>query len=454
MGKRNRLKITFVGGGSHNWCPSLLNDLILSEPLDGAEVWLLDVNRKPADEVAAAARAMNDHFGRHFRFTPTTNTAGALRGADFVVITISTGGLAAMRHDVKIPERYGVYHTVGDTAGPGGWARALRNIPVFVRLAKQIERHAPRAVVLNYTNPMGVLTRVLSETAPLKVVGLCHGLFENYAALQAIFGVEEQDIRLRFAGLNHFFWILDFTVKGRPGYPALRRRLKGRSLTELLRGAYEDPHGHRSNRYVADELFRTFGLLPYLGDRHTSEFFPHYLAPTRSALRRYKLRQTLIEDRQRGQRASRRRTLDVARGHGPLRERPSREAMVNMIRAVALGEEMVDIVNLPNTGQVANLPLGTVVETLGVVNGHGFTPMMAGELPPQILQTVMPHAINQAMVTQAGLVGDYDQAMQALRCDPLCSHLKTEDVFEMGNRLLAAHRALLPQFSRRRMRVG
>lgn len=137
MSGRSELKITFVGGGSYNWGPSLINDLILAEKLDGSEVCLLDVHAKPSQEVAAAARAMNDRFGRRFRFTPTTDAAKALRGADFVVITISTGRLAAMKHDLKIPERYGIFQTVGDTVEPGGWARSLRNIPVLVKLAKR-----------------------------------------------------------------------------------------------------------------------------------------------------------------------------------------------------------------------------------------------------------------------------------------------------------------------------
>lgn len=450
MPRSRGLKITFIGGGSYNWGPSLINDLVLSDGLDGSEVWLLDLRIAPAEEIAAAARAMNDRFGKRFRFRPTTSAPKALSGADFVVITITAGGLGAMKHDLKIPERYGIFQTVGDTVGPGGWARALRSIPVFVRLGGQIRRHAPNAVVLNYTNPMGILTRVLCEVSDLRVVGLCHGLFENYAALQSIFGVQEKDISLRFAGLNHFFWILDFAIKGRPGYPLLRRKLRGRRLPDLLREAYEDPHGHRSDRYVADELLETYGYLPYLGDRHTSEFFPHYLTPKRSALRKYALRQTTIEDRLRGARAARRRALDIARGRGPVRERPTREAMVNMIQAVAMGREMVDVVNLPNTGQIANLPFGTVVETLGVVNGLGFTPMVAGGLPTQIQQAVLPHAINQGLVTQAGLSGDYDKAMQALQCDPLCAHLSPDVVRAMGDELLSAHRGLLPQFRRRR----
>ena len=220
MAKTAGPKIVMVGGGSYNWCPRLMRDLILTDELEGSEVVLLDPNLTAAREVKAAADAMAKRFSKRFKVVATKSEATAFRGADFVIITISTGGLDMMAHDLKIPEKYGIFHTVGDTVGPGGWSRSLRNVPVFVHLARQIEKHSPRAVVLNYTNPLSVLTATLHEVSNLRTVGLCHGVFGTYRLLQRIFRCEESDLAVSFGGVNHFFWIVDVSVRGRPGYPA------------------------------------------------------------------------------------------------------------------------------------------------------------------------------------------------------------------------------------------
>jgi alpha-galactosidase len=229
-----RIKIVMVGGGSYNWCPRLLSDLIHTDELLGSEVVLLDLNLKAAEEVQAAMTHLAGTLGRDFRFMATRDEDFAFAGADFVVITISTGGLAMMKHDLEIPERYGIWQTVGDSVGPGGWARLLRNVPVFEKMARKIERLSPRAIVLNYTNPMAGLTGAIARTTSLRTVGLCHGLFSTYGLIKRLLQVEEKDISVRFGGVNHFFWLLDFKIKGEAGYPLLMDKIRGISLNEAL----------------------------------------------------------------------------------------------------------------------------------------------------------------------------------------------------------------------------
>jgi len=130
-----------------------------------------------------------------------------------------------MAHDLAIPEEYGVYHTVGDTTGPGGWARFIRNFDVFASLAADINRYAPGAVVLNYTNPMTTLTDVLSRTCEGPVVGLCHGLFENLTFIKEFYKLkDESEIAVKYAGLNHFLWITEAKAAGRDVIADLNRR--------------------------------------------------------------------------------------------------------------------------------------------------------------------------------------------------------------------------------------
>jgi len=445
MKRQNGPKITMVGGGSYNWCPRLLNDLFQQPELEDSQIVLLDPNLQAAEEVKAAAEALTKHWGRKFSIRATRSETEAFRGADFVIITISTGGLATMKHDLAIPEKYGIYATVGDTAGPGGWSRALRNIPVFVHLSETIARLSPRAVILNYTNPMAVLTATIAASCDLRAVGLCHGVFGTYHLLEKIFGVEEKDLSLSFGGVNHFFWVLDFAVRGQPGYPLLRRKLRESTLDQLLTEGQTDAAGWHSRHLLCEELFRQYGYLGYAGDRHTCEFFSHYLAPNSKALTERKIARTTIAERAKGLKLARKRALDLVRGRVAPSER-SRETAVDIMMAIARHKPFCDVVNLPNIGQIDNLPRGAVVETLGVVDGLGFRPVTVGALPPVLERLVLPHCRAQQLTLEAAMKGDLELAFQALLADPQCAHIVPGQVRKMGKELLNATRRYLPQF--------
>ncbi len=438
-------KIVMVGGGSYNWSPRLLSDMLQTPELDGSRVVLLDPNTKAAAEIAAAGHTMARTLGRRLRLSTTADPAAGLRGADFVLITISTGGLAAMAHDLAVPEKYGIYHTVGDTAGPGGWSRALRNLPVFERLGAQLARYAPRALVLNYTNPMAILTTALAQACPNPVVGLCHGVFENYAVLQRIFGVEERDLAVTFAGLNHFFWFLDFRVKGQPGYPLLRARLGDAGLAEVAYAGTTDAMGHHSRHVLASELFRQYGYLPYVADRHICEFLPGVISPTPAALERYQLRRTTIAHRQTGLDGQRGVARELAAGQREPFPR-SRESAVDLICARLTNRPFVDVMNLPNAGQIDNLPRGVAVETLGQVDALGFRPLAVGRLPPLLEHLVAPHCRCLQATLAAARARSRQLAVDALLLDPAVAHLPPREVRALGADLLAATAPWLKEY--------
>jgi alpha-galactosidase/6-phospho-beta-glucosidase family protein len=441
----NGPKIVMVGGGSYNWSPTLLSDLIQAPEMEGSEIVLLDPDLQAASEIQAVGERYAATFQKTYRFHVTDDEASAFSDADFVMITISTGGLDAMAFDLAIPEKYGVYHTVGDTAGPGGWSRTLRNVPVLVHLGAQIARYAPHAVVLNYTNPLATLTGALAETSGLRVVGLCHGLFDDYSVLKRLFDVEERDINIRFGGTNHFFWVLDFTVKGQPGYPLLREKLGNRSLDAVLQEVMGAESDFFRNFALCSELYAQYGYLPYIADRHTCEFIPGYITPSADSLLPFKLVRTTIEQRWASRRAARERALKLAEGELPPPAR-SRETAIDMMIALRTGRPFIDVVNVPNIGQVDNLPRRAVVETLGMIDHLGFRPIAAGSLPPFIQRLVAPHCEGQLLSVEAALKGDRELALQALMLDPLCSHLSHTRIRELGMDLMAAHRNLLPQF--------
>lgn len=462
-----RFRIVLVGGGSVTWSPTILNDMMLKEGLGDAEYVLLDLNREAAERIAKFARLLARRRRLGCTFQATTNQKAALEGADSIIITVSTGGLDAMQHDIAIPESYSIYQTVGDTVGPGGWARGLRNIPVFIKLAQDIKAVAPDAWVLNYTNPMGTLTRTLTNVLDQPAVGLCHGVFEVFGAMKTIFKLESEDeIKVRFGGVNHFFWILDISIAGQDGYALLRERMKGRTFSQLMAEVHGDPPGHRPRYALASEFFSQVGYLPYGGDRHTAEFVSGYLNIDEARLADFNLIRTTVQERRDRMARQRKDVDDMIAGRKPLPKNvASRETAADISATKAVGlalrsaglakagpsqlrraaGEFIDVVNLPNRGQIANLPLGTVVESMGVVNGLGFTPLTVGNLPESALNLVLPHARNQALIVDAIFQADKEMAMQALLNDPLCSHLPKSKIRRMGEELWQAHRLLLPK---------
>lgn len=439
-----KYKIVMVGGGSYNWSPRLLCDLVQAPELEGSEVVLLDLNLTAARAMKAAIDRICADNQKKFRFTATTDEEKAFRDADFIVITISTGGLDMMKHDLEIPERYGIYQTVGDSVGPGGWSRLLRNVPVFEKMARKIEKLAPQAVVLNYTNPMAGLTGALAATSNLRVVGLCHGVMGTLNYVSKILGVEEKGLSVRYGGVNHFFWILDFKVNGQAGYPLLREKLAGATLRKFDK-ASRDPAGFSDNNHeLFAELFEHYGHLTYVADRHTCEFFTAYLTDPKM-IKKFKLKRTSVADRQTALEESRRFTLDMTSGKQPMLPR-SRETAVDIIKALATNTSFIDVVNLPNLGQIDNLPRGAVVETLGLVDQAGFAPIATGALPEALRAVTEVHCQIQKMTLEAALTGNKKLALESLMLDPLCGRLAPSQVREMGLELMAATQDYLPQF--------
>ncbi len=203
-----------------------------------------------------------------------------------MILTISTGGFDAMEADVELPKKYGIYQAVGDTVGPGGLSRALRNIPVVVKLARNMERYCPGAWLLNYTNPMTTLTRAVTSETGVPTIGLCHELYGTLGLMQRIFGLKDwtKEIAVRAAGINHLMWVTEMDINGEDGFRMLRdylRNPKKYAEREKKAGRKLDlthAETHIGSNRVKFELFKVFGALPAAGDRHVAEFFPHFLS--------------------------------------------------------------------------------------------------------------------------------------------------------------------------------
>jgi alpha-galactosidase len=443
-------KITIIGGGSYSWGPTFLRDFFITPELRGATIVLHDILPERLERVFALAQKMCADFRLDYQLEKTLVLEEALRDADYVILTITTGRLEAMRPDLEIPARFGIRQAVGDTTGPGGLARALRNIPVVVQIAEKVNELCPTALFLNYTNPMTTLTRALclTRSIPNRTVGLCHEWIGVREKLAQIFGIEAGQIQARVAGVNHLIWLTDLYAGGRrvlDEIPALVEKiLSGEMVVDA-----DDTSVFVDRARVKAALFQVYGALPAAGDRHIAEFFPHFINEATGWGAEYGLRLTSIADRQ-ALEAEDKQQIDLAlRGELPLEpfmRAESTEAANKILRAVASGEEYVGIMNLPNAGQIANLPDGAIVETFGVIDSTGVSAMTTGELPVGLQNVLEHHVRQQEMTVEAALTGSWDLALQVLLGDPLSSRLTLSQARQMLKELLDANRQYLPRF--------
>jgi alpha-galactosidase/6-phospho-beta-glucosidase family protein len=437
-------KIALVGGGSYQWGPKIILDVALKPELRGGTLVLHDINGEALDDLFDWGEKALNQADADLLLEKTLRIEDALEAADFVVLSISTGGLDATALDLEIPAQYGVVQTVGDTVGPGGHFRALRNIPVVVEIARTMERICPDAVLLNLTNPLTALTRAVTKATSIRAVGLCHELFSTLGMLSKMFDAPEGAINVRVAGVNHFIWVTDVSVRGRDVTEEAFHRISGGEAREI---ALADSAGD-TDPFVNTWGFRTelcglYGYLPAAGDRHLCEFVPGYLSDEKER-ERLDLRVTTVDVRRERLAADRERVRRMVRGDKAIPTGRSREEISDIIAAIWTGEDSVNIVNLPNAGQVRDLPLGAVVETYGSINGAGASGIVFGELPPPVAALVHPHVFNQEATVQAGLQGDRDLAFRTFVNDPLVA--SRADARALFDEMLEAHSAYLPQF--------
>lgn len=422
------MKIAFIGGGSYSWGPTLLGDLALSESLQG-QICLMDIDPVAGERLRRLGERYLQETRAPLQLAYTPQLAEALDGADYVIVSITTGGLEAMRGDLEIPARYGIVQTVGDTVGPGGIARALRNIPVVVGIAQEMERRCPNAWLINVTNPMTTLCRAVTGATGVRTIGLCHELFSVRRRAATLLDGDAGLPTWQVVGINHLPWIVGVDAATLTGFHA--RMVRAVPSTEAESDPFED------NFRVKMDLLERYGTFPAAGDRHVAEFFPSYLANTVEARDAYGLRFTSISDRE----ANRARSVDAVvqqlEGHGAVTPRQSHEQAVPVIEALAGFRQGEFVVNIPNNGQVAGLPTGAVVEGMATIDACGIHPREALGLNAAVLAWLHTHVTAQELVVEAALEGRFDSALQAVFLDPLSYRLRPREVRTMLRELVA-----------------
>lgn len=443
-------KITLIGGGSYTWAPAFLRDIFTTPELRGCTVTLEDINPQRMELVYQLGQKMLADFNLDFQLEQTNSLDRSLEGADFIILTITTGGLEAMRADLEIPACYGVKQSVGDTTGPGGLSRALRNIPVVAEIASRVDELCPEALLLNYTNPLSVLTHTLAmlRSVDNKTIGLCHEWHGVRSRLAALFGVEVGQIQARLAGINHLIWLTELSLAGRDAWEDLLS-LVAKILSGELDADPDDVSVFVDKSKVKARLFQLYGALPVAGDRHVAEFFPHFINESTRWGADYDTLLTDVEYRQGMDFFAHSLISSTLKGETPLApfmQQRSGEAAAEIIAAVTTGDRYIGILNLPNAGQVSNLPYDVIVETYGIVDRTGAQALTFGDFPPGVQAVLERHIRNQEMTVEAAMTGDRTLALQVLLNDPLSSRLTVDQAEAMLADLLAANQEYLPQF--------
>jgi alpha-galactosidase len=457
-------KIVVIGAGSASFGLSTVAALMHGEKLKGSHMALVDFNPDALGIMAGLADRLNRDWDAQMTLTRHAHHREALDRADFVVSAIEVPPREKLwQQDYEITLRHGVRQPYAENGGPGGFAHAARNVLPLLEIAHDMEAACPDAWYINFSNPMVRICDAIHRYSKIKVVGLCHQIYAGYGmvgyTLAKELGIEVPQgeisthadpdlwprlgqivhetvgkIDIKAAGLNHFTWMLD-----------VRDRRTGEDLYPLFRERWQ-AHSPRFEP-LTQRVFAAFGLFPIPGDEHLCEYLPWLSNPVTKPWEKYDISLYDWErmDRMRGE------------GHAHIKKMANGEAPVDALKDEE-GEGMLEIIetiagagnryhlaaNLPNRGQIPNLPMGAIVETPVVISGAGILPVNVGPLPEGITALLQRELTAVQLCVDAAVHGDRQKALQCLLLDPVISDM--DQAKAILDDYLETYKTYLPQF--------
>ena len=450
------VKIAYVGGGSRGWAWGLMSDLASASDISGG-VYLYDIDYEAAQANEIIGNKFNDCKDTKSKWTykAVKTPKEAMTGADFVVISILPGTFDEMESDVHTPEKYGIYQSVGDTTGPGGIVRAMRTIPMFEEIAGYVKEYCPNAWVINYTNPMTLCVKALYKAFPkIKAFGCCHEVFGTQRLLTWVvkeyLGKEatREEIKVNPVGVNHFTWLTSAKYQGIDLFPYYAKYCE-----KYKDGLPEKPDNNWMNNSfacagkVTFDLFRRFSYISAAGDRHLAEFCPgKWYLESPERVKEMKFGLTPVSFRKEDLKNRLERSRKLLNGDEEIKLWKTGEEGVNQIRALLGLCDLITNVNIPNRGQIPDLPLGAVVETNAIFRTDELTPVMAGEIPTEIYPLISRICTEQEAVFEAIANRDLEAIFSAFVCDPLVT-CSLENARKLFNEMVDNTKAYLKDFN-------
>ena len=435
-------KLTFIGAGSTVFAKNVLGDVILTPELEGFELALYDIDPVRLDDSFKMLQNINVNTGGKFVINAYTDSKEAFKNANYLVNAIQVGGYdPATIIDFEIPKKYGLRQTIADTLGIGGIFRALRTIPVMLDYAHQIEELCPDAWLLNYTNPMGMITGAILRGSNVKTVGLCHSVQVCADSLLRTLDMKDRykHIVQKVAGINHMGWLLEIKGDGRDIYPEIKER-----FAEMEKnGGLKD-----SRNLVRLEIMKRFGYYVTESSEHNAEYMPYFIKdkypelieryhipldeyPRRcvNQINRWEsMRKSLVEDTK-------------------IEHKKSNEYACKIITAIETDTPYSIGGNVINNGCITNLPDETCVEVPCLVDGNGVTPCYVGALPQQLAALNRTNVNVQLLTIEAALTLKKEYVYQAALLDPhTSSELSIDHIISLCDDLFEAHKDMLPKY--------
>ena len=438
------MKITFMGAGSTVFARNVIGDCMCTPSLCEAEFALYDIDAQRLEESEIILKAINKNINENkatiTTFLGETERKDALRGADFVINAIQVGGYEPCTViDFEIPKKYGLRQTIADTMGIGGIMRALRTIPVMKAFADDMEEVCPDAWLLNYSNPMAMLTGYMQRFTKIKTVGLCHSVqgcsFHLLLDLEMYDKIEGR--REIIAGINHMAWLLDIRDKdGNDLYPEIRKRAKEKNAKEK--------HGDMVRYDYIDKL----GYYCTESSEHNAEYNPFYIKSKYPEM---------IEDFNIPLDEYPRRCVNQIEGwakqkdeilqNGEITHERSQEYASYIMEAIVTGNPYKIGGNVLTNGLIDNLPAEACVEVPCLVDGSGITPCKVGKLPTQLAAMNSSNIYAQLLTIEAAATLEKQYIYNAAMMDPHTgAELNIKDIYAMVDELLEAHKDWLPEY--------
>lgn len=474
-------RIAFIGAGSTVFARNLLKDLFTFPDLHDSTVHLMDIDENRLRDSDLVARRVAANAGAHPTILSTTDRREALKDADYVINMIQVGGYEpATVTDFEIPKKYGLRQTIGDTLGIGGIMRGLRTIPVLLDIGRDMEELCPDALLLNYSNPMAMLTWAMNEATNVNIVGLCHSVFGTARELSHVLDVPVEEIDYLCAGINHMAFYLRLERNGEDLYPRLKELAANDQFPSFER--------------VRAGVLQHFGYSVTESSEHFSEYTPWFIKDDRDDLIEHyripldeyparcrdqiadwgSMRKAILSDdlgaveRYESERGSHlsgmwERRLSIIGKESPQEaehmrsvltaEREGHRAVHSgeygtlIIHSMETGQPRVVYGNVGNNGTISNLPTDCVVEVPCLVDTNGVQPTQIGSLPTQLAALMQTNINVQRLTVEAALTGKREHIYQAAMLDPhTAAELDLNQIVSLVDELIEAHGTLLPQY--------
>lgn len=427
-------KIVLIGAGSAQFGYGTLGEIFSTESLLDSQVVLVDINATALDTVCRTAQAYVEQHNLDTRIEATTDREEALKGADFVVISIEVGDRFELwDQDRTIPQQYGIGQVYGENGGPGGLFHSLRIIPPILAICEDVHRLCPQAWVFNYSNPMSrICTTVQRHLPEVRFVGLCHEVSSLERYLPGMLEVPFKELELTAGGLNHFSCLLDAQHQGKDIYPEIRRcapeffrKLPGASdyldhyrrtgrlvategVTEMDKAVAES-----ARQWVERDMFRfvleNFELLPITTDSHFGEYlaWAHDVVDHRGILDFYHYYRICLSKVE------------------PRIELGIHERVVPIMAALTTGDLLLEAaVNVPNRGFIEELPEGIAVEVPAHIDANGVRGLKVPRLPRAFAGLLQNQVGIHHMTAEAVLTRSKKAVVQALLVDPVVTRAR------------------------------